>query len=50
MNGWERTRINEAMIRLAHGDRDAFGVVFDGLWPHVHAFMDRAVPGSRRAF
>jgi RNA polymerase sigma-70 factor, ECF subfamily len=33
------------MVRLAHGDRDAFGLVFDGLWPHVHGFVMRAMPG-----
>lgn len=32
------------MVRLAHGDRDAFSIVFDGLWPHVLGFMNRAVP------
>ncbi len=33
------------MVRLAAGHRDAFTVVFDGLWPHVLRFMTRAMPG-----
>lgn len=45
MNDRERGRINEAMIRLAEGDRAAFDVVFDGLWPDVLAFVRRAMPG-----
>jgi RNA polymerase sigma-70 factor (ECF subfamily) len=45
MNDRERGRINEAMIRLAEGDRGGFDVVFDGLWPHVLAFVGRAMPG-----
>jgi RNA polymerase sigma factor (sigma-70 family) len=46
MNDSERGRINEAMIRLAEGDRAAFDVVFDGLWPDVLAFVRRAMPGD----
>jgi DNA-directed RNA polymerase specialized sigma24 family protein len=45
MTDTERRRINGAMIRLAAGDRGAFDVVFDGLWPHVLAFVGRAMPG-----
>jgi RNA polymerase sigma factor (sigma-70 family) len=45
MNDRERERINEAMIHLAEGDRGAFDVVFDGLWPDVLAFVRRAMPG-----
>ncbi len=33
------------MVRLAQGQRDAFDVVFDGLWPHVLWFVARAMPG-----
>jgi RNA polymerase sigma-70 factor (ECF subfamily) len=45
MNDRERGRINEALVRLADGDRGAFDSVFDGLWPHVLAFVSRAMPG-----
>src|SRR5262245_60375920 len=45
MNHAERGRINEALSRLADGDRSAFDVVFDGLWPPVLAFVSRAMPG-----
>jgi RNA polymerase sigma-70 factor (ECF subfamily) len=44
MNDSERGRINKALIRLADGDRDAFDIVFDGLWPPVLAFVSRALP------
>lgn len=33
------------MVRLAEGHRDAFTVVFDGLWPHVLRFVTRAMLG-----
>lgn len=45
MNDRERGRINAAMVRLAAGDRGAFDIVFDGLWPSVLAFVRRAMPG-----
>lgn len=45
MNDWQRLQVNDAMIRLAHGDRDAFGTVFEGLWQPVLAYMRRALPG-----
>ncbi len=32
-------------MRLARGDRAAFPIVFDGLWPHLLAFVNRAVTG-----
>ena len=46
MTDEQRRDIHAAMVRLAHGDRDAFGLVFDGLWPHVHGFVMRAMPGN----
>lgn len=42
MTDAQRRLIHDAMVRLAHGDRDAFTVVFDGLWPHVLRFVSRA--------
>jgi DNA-directed RNA polymerase specialized sigma24 family protein len=45
MNDRQRTLINEAIMRLADDDREAFNVVFDGLWPHVLSFVERAIPG-----
>lgn len=45
MTDEQRREIHDAMVRLAHGDRDAFTVVFDGLWPHVRGFVARVVPG-----
>ena len=44
MTNEQRRHIHAAMVRLAHGDRDAFGLVFNGLWPHVHGFVMRAMP------
>jgi RNA polymerase sigma factor (sigma-70 family) len=44
MNDSERGRINKALIRLADGDRDAFDIVFDGLWPPILAFVSRVLP------
>lgn len=45
MNDRQRTQVHEAMVRLAHGDRDAFPIVFDGLWPHLLRFVRRATAG-----
>lgn len=45
MNDWQRTQIHQAMVRLASGDRDAFSIVFDGLWPHVLEFVNRSTSG-----
>ncbi len=33
------------MVRLALGHRDAFAVVFEGLWPHLLRFVTRAMNG-----
>jgi len=46
MTNEERTQIHDAMVRLADGRRDAFVVVFDGLWPHILRFVTRALPGQ----
>jgi DNA-directed RNA polymerase specialized sigma24 family protein len=46
MDERQRRQLNDAMIRLALGDREAFTLVFDGLWPPLVAFMDRAMPGQ----
>jgi RNA polymerase sigma-70 factor, ECF subfamily len=45
----ERRQVHEAMVRLAEGDRDAFDVVFDRLWPRVRRFVDRGLPGHADA-
>jgi len=45
MTDEQRREIHEAMVRLAQGHRDAFSVVFDGLWPNVLRFVQRAIPG-----
>lgn len=45
MDERQRRQLNDAMVRLARGDREAFTLMFDGLWPPLVAFMDRAMPG-----
>jgi RNA polymerase sigma factor (sigma-70 family) len=45
MDERQRRQLNDAIVRLALGDREAFTVVFDGLWPPLVAFIDRAMPG-----
>jgi RNA polymerase sigma-70 factor (ECF subfamily) len=45
MNALQRQMVHGAMVRLAQGDRDAFGTVFEELWPHLLTFVRRAVPG-----
>ncbi len=37
----KRDEIHRAMVRLATGDREAFGTVFDGLWIPLRAFAMR---------
>jgi DNA-directed RNA polymerase specialized sigma24 family protein len=39
-----RREVNAAMIRFADGDRAAFRVVFDALWPVLLAFTSRVLP------
>jgi RNA polymerase sigma-70 factor (ECF subfamily) len=43
MDATRRKAIHEAMVRLADGDRAAFDVLLDGLWPVVLAFAQRGV-------
>lgn len=45
MNAPQRRSINDAMVRLARGDRAAFDTVFSGLWPSLLAFVRGAMPG-----
>lgn len=45
MNEHERRRINDAMVRLSHGDRSAFDGVFGGLWGPLSDYVRRAVDG-----
>jgi len=45
MNALERRRINDAIVRLAEGDRGAFDVVFAALWPELLSFARCAMPG-----
>ena len=49
MEDLQRQRITEAMIRLADGDRSAFTIVFEELWPPILNFVRRAVPGDADA-
>lgn len=41
MNAVRRKAIHEAMLRLADGDRSAFDVLLDELWPVILAFAER---------
>jgi RNA polymerase sigma factor (sigma-70 family) len=43
MNAARRTRIHEAMLRFADGDRSAIDPLLDELWPVVLAFAQRGV-------
>jgi RNA polymerase sigma factor (sigma-70 family) len=45
MDERQRRQLHDAMVRLASGDREAFTLVFEGLWPPLLAFMNRALPG-----
>lgn len=40
----ERLALNLAMARLAEGDRSAFSMVFDALWPLLSGFAKRLSP------
>lgn len=46
MDEQQRQRVHRAMVRLAEGDREAFGCVFDELWPGLLAFTQQAMRGS----
>lgn len=43
MNELERRQLNDAMVRLANGDRSAFDAVFGGLWGPLSDYVRRAV-------
>lgn len=43
MNAARRQAIHEAMVRLSDGDRTAFDVLLDELWPVVLSFAERGV-------
>lgn len=43
MTSTERTRLHDAMVRFADGDRAAFREVFDSLWPMCLAIATRAL-------
>jgi RNA polymerase sigma-70 factor (ECF subfamily) len=45
----ERLALNAAMARLADGDRSAFSVVFDTLWPLLSSFAKRLSPNRSDA-
>jgi RNA polymerase sigma-70 factor, ECF subfamily len=44
MDRARRKTIHEAMVRLSDGDRSAFPLLIEELWPVVLAFTRRAVP------
>ena len=43
MNERERRQVNDAMVRLANGDRSAFDAVFGGLWAPLSDYVRRAL-------
>jgi RNA polymerase sigma-70 factor (ECF subfamily) len=43
MDAERRSAIHAAMVRLADGDRAAFDVLLDELWPVILAFAERGV-------
>jgi DNA-directed RNA polymerase specialized sigma24 family protein len=43
MDAARRKAIHEAMVRLSDGDRAAFDVLLDELWPVIAAFAERGV-------
>jgi RNA polymerase sigma-70 factor, ECF subfamily len=49
MNEQQRQRVHRAIVRLADGDREAFGCVFEELWPAFLSFARRAMPGDPNA-
>jgi RNA polymerase sigma-70 factor (ECF subfamily) len=46
MDAARRKVIHDAMVRLSDGDRSAFDVLLDALWPVVLAFAQRGLNGS----
>ncbi|MEW5742711.1 MAG: sigma factor [Myxococcota bacterium] len=49
MDAARRTQLNQAMARLARGDRSAADEVFALLWPTLEAFAARWLAGSSQA-
>jgi RNA polymerase sigma-70 factor (ECF subfamily) len=49
MDAGSRKAIHEAMVRLADGDRAAFDVLLDELWPVILSFARRGVGGGADA-
>jgi RNA polymerase sigma-70 factor (ECF subfamily) len=43
MDAARRKAIHDAMVRLSDGDRSAFDVLLDELWPVILAFVERGV-------
>jgi RNA polymerase sigma-70 factor (ECF subfamily) len=43
MDAGRRKAIHEAMVRLSDGDRTAFDVLVDELWPVILSFAERAI-------
>jgi RNA polymerase sigma-70 factor, ECF subfamily len=43
MDAVRRKAIHDAMVRLAPGDRSAFDVLLDELWPVIQSFAKRSV-------
>jgi len=46
MDDARRTAIHDALVRLSDGDRSAFDVLLDALWPIVLSFAERGLNGS----
>jgi len=49
MDAARRKSIHEAMVRLSDGDRAAFDVLLDQLWPVILSFAQRGVGGGADA-
>lgn len=49
MKPQERTDLNQHMIRLADGDRNAFDFIFEMTWPLVHRFALKMVSKGQEA-
>ncbi|MFZ5896373.1 MAG: RNA polymerase sigma factor [Myxococcota bacterium] len=43
MDAERRKAIHEAMVRLSDGDRTAFDILLDELWPVIHSFAERGI-------
>lgn len=46
MDPGRRKAIHDAMVRLSDGDRAAFDVLIDELWPVIHSFTQRGAGGA----